>query len=106
MQKEIQLNKVTEVYTLSQLERAIAVSEGLSPEMGYDVLLAAAKRFVRANRGRNGEVIPVSNVIQEVSTKPFSSIDYTCHICGGYFTGSHYCTGPTSISNKSFIGAH
>lgn len=95
------MNKVYEMYTLSQLERAIAVSEGLSPEMGYDVLLAAAKRYVRANRGRNGEVIPVNNTGQ-----PFSSMDYTCQICGGYFTGAHYCTGPTSISNKSFIGAH
>lgn len=96
------MNKIAETYTLSQLERAIAVSEGLNPEMGYDVLLAAAKRYVRANRGNSGDVYP----LVKVGDASFLTTDYTCHICGGYFTGSHYCTGPTSISNKSFIGAH
>lgn len=100
------MNKITEVYSLNQLERAIAVSEGLSPEMGYDVLLAAAKRFVRANRGRSGDIYPMVGSPTEFVDQPFRATDYTCHICGGYFTGSHYCTGPTSISNKSFIGAH
>lgn len=100
------MNKVTEMYTISQLERAIAVSEGLSPEMGYDVLLAATKRFVRANRGRSGEVIPVINTDQGFGIKPFSTLDFPCPVCGGYYTGAHYCTGPTSNSNKSFTGAH
>lgn len=32
------------------LERAIAVAEGVEAQVGYDILLAAAKRFVRSQK--------------------------------------------------------
>jgi len=52
---------------MSDLERAIAVAEASNVEVGYAVLLAAAKRSVRASRG--------------------------CKMCGGHYTGAHYCPG-------------
>lgn len=55
---------------LEALERAVAVAEGLQPDVGYDVLLAAAKRFIRASRGPQ-----------------------PCPSCGTYYQGAHFCPG-------------
>lgn len=64
--KVIQLNNTS----LDALERAVAVAEGLQPDVGYDVLLAAAKRFIRASRGPQ-----------------------PCPTCGSYIQGAHFCPG-------------
>lgn len=55
---------------LSDLERAIAVAEVSGLEMGYDIIMAAAKRTVRASRAGNA-----------------------CPSCGIINSGAHYCMG-------------
>lgn len=62
------------------LERAIAVAEALQPDVGYDVLLAAAKRFIRNSRG-----------IQP------------CPSCGLHINGAHFCVGRQS-GDKAYPG--
>lgn len=100
MKRGIQLNDI------QVLERAISVAENMEPVIGYDVLLAAAKRYVRSQR-----VYPVGGGAVGSNR---------CPSCGQYNAGAHYCVGksggtgieywynqPTSISGGmgSAIGA-
>lgn len=70
------------------LERAIAVAENMEPTTGYDVLLAAAKRYVRSQR-----VYPVGGGVAN---------DNRCPSCGQYNAGAHYCTGKPHASDIEY----
>lgn len=69
----------------SGLERAVAVAEGVSPEVGYDVLLTAVKRFLRSSER--------------------SILNNVCPDCG--CSGAHFCPGkklrPLSNGLENFI---
>lgn len=69
------------------LERAVAVAENMEPSIGYDVLLAAAKRYIRSQR-----VYPVGGSVSS----------NRCPSCGQYNAGAHYCTGRPSVGGIEY----
>ena len=92
---------------IQALERALAVAEGVEAQVGYDILVAATKRFVRSQRVYPQDTIQVPKIV------PFHSGG--CQNCGLH--GAHYCVGkrsetgqywfnqPTSLLNTGGIGS-
>lgn len=68
---------------ISALERAVSIAEGVEPQVGYDILLAASKRYIRGQRAK-----PQQNI---------------CPSCGLINMGAHFCVGRSGSGTQKWV---